>query len=153
MLWLLGAAGVVAALAGSIFLVVQGIAAARGKLTDLTAPTRLMLGGAIASIVALEIALLTDDFSLAYVANHHSTATPFPFDVATAWAALEGSIVLWGLVLAGFTWAAMVRYRRSPDALGAGALAVMGGVGIFFFGLMITVANPFEACVSALEIG
>ena len=33
-------------------------------------------------------------------ARSHSSATPFPFDVATAWAALEGSIVLWGLILA-----------------------------------------------------
>ena len=40
-------------------------------------------------MVAMQLALLTDDFSLAYVANHHSSNTPFPFDVATAWAALE----------------------------------------------------------------
>ena len=40
-------------------------------------------------MVAMQVALLTDDFSLAYVANHHSSNTPFPFDVATAWAALE----------------------------------------------------------------
>jgi cytochrome c-type biogenesis protein CcmF len=73
--------------------------------------------------------------------------------VATAWAALEGSIILWGLILAGFTWAMTLRYRRSPDPLGAASLAVMGGVGLFFFGLMITVANPFEVCISALASG
>jgi cytochrome c-type biogenesis protein CcmF len=101
-------------------------------------------------MAAMQIALLTDDFSLAYVANHHATATPFPFDVATAWAALEGSIILWGLVLAVFTW---VVARRTLDPLGAAALAVMGGVGIFFFGLMLTVANPFEVCVEAATAG
>ena len=37
------------------------------------------------------------------------STTPFPFDVATAWAALEGSIILWGLVLAVFTWAVVGR--------------------------------------------
>jgi cytochrome c-type biogenesis protein CcmF len=99
------------------------------------------------------LALLTDDFSLVYTANHHSRATPFPFDVATAWAALEGSIVLWGLVLAIYTWFVFRRYRRSPDRLGAAALAVMGGVAIFFFGLMITVANPFEVCTQAAAVG
>jgi cytochrome c-type biogenesis protein CcmF len=101
----------------------------------------------------MEIALLTDDFSLAYVANHHSTSTPFPFDVATAWAALEGSIILWGLVLAVFTWVVARKFRASPDRLGGAALAVMGGVAIFFFGLMLTVANPFEVCVDALATG
>jgi cytochrome c-type biogenesis protein CcmF len=102
---------------------------------------------------ALVLALITDDFSLVYTANHHASQTPFPFDIATAWAALEGSIVLWGLVLAGYTWFVVRRYRKSPDRLGAAALAVMGGVAIFFFGLMLTVANPFEVCVEALEAG
>jgi cytochrome c-type biogenesis protein CcmF len=102
---------------------------------------------------AMQIALLSDDFSLAYLANHHSSTTPFPFDVATAWAALEGSILLWGLVLAVFTWAVAVRYRKAPDQLGSAALAVMGAVAVFFFGLMLTVANPFEVCVEAAQSG
>lgn len=153
MLAFLGSAGMAAALIGALLLVFRGIQSARGNESDLVRPARLLLSGAIASMVALELALLTDDFSVAYVANHHSTTTPFPFDVATAWAALEGSIVLWGLILAGFTWAALSRYRREPDSLGAAALAVMGAVAVFFFGLMLTVANPFEVCVNALEVG
>ncbi len=153
MLALLGTAGVVAALCAAILLVWRGIGVARGRSADLVNPGRLMLAGAVVAMVAMQLALLTDDFSLAYVANHHASTTPFPFDVATAWAALEGSIILWGLVLAGFTWAVLRRYRKAPDSLGAAALAVMGGVGIFFFGLMLTVANPFEVCVNAVEAG
>ena len=141
MLALLGSAGVAAALIGSVLLVVRGIGVARGGEGQIRAPARLVLAGAIVAMAAMEIALLSDDFSLAYVANHHATATPFPFDVATAWAALEGSIILWGLVLAVFTW---VVARRSLDRLGAAALAVMGGVGVFFFGLMLGPANPFR---------
>jgi len=150
MLAFLGSAGVIAALIGSILLVVRGIRLARGGEGDLRAPGKFVLAGAVISMVAMQVALLTDDFSLAYLSNHHSSTTPFPFDVATAWAALEGSIILWGLVLAVFTW---VVVRRAPDRLGAAAVAVMGGVGIFFFGLMITVANPFEVCVDALVNG
>jgi cytochrome c-type biogenesis protein CcmF len=150
MLSLLGSAGVAAALVGSVILVVRGIVLARGGEGDLRAPARLVLAGAIVAMAAMEIALLSDDFSLAYVANHHSSTTPFPFDIATAWAALEGSIILWGLVLAVFTW---VVSRRPTDRLGAAALAVMGGVGIFFFALMLTVANPFEVCVDAMATG
>ena len=150
MLALLGSAGVIAALVGSILLVSRGVRLARGGVGDLRSPGKLVLAGAVISMVAMQVALLTDDFSLAYVANHHSSNTPFPFDVATAWAALEGSIILWGLVLAIFTW---VVARREPDRLGAAAVAVMGVVGIFFFGLMVTVANPFEVCVDALATG
>jgi cytochrome c-type biogenesis protein CcmF len=153
MLAFLGSAGVVAALVGAILLVIRGIGVARGGSSDLIAPSRLLLGGAITAMVAMQLALLTDDFSLSYVANHHAAETPFPFDVATAWAALEGSIILWGLVLAIFTWVVAGSQRLATDPLGAAALAVMGGVAVFFFGLMITVANPFQVCVEALATG
>ena len=153
MLAFLGSAGVVAAIIGSVLLVIRGIRSARGGTADLVTPSKLILAGAVTAMAAMQIALFTDDFSLAYLANQHSTTTPFPFDVATAWAALEGSIILWGLILAVFIWAVAARHRKAPDQLGAAALAVMGGVAVFFFGLMITVANPFEVCVDALATG
>jgi len=154
MLAALGSAGMLVALVGAVLLVTRGISAARsGTRPNLGGAAQLLLSGAVASMAAMVLALLTDDFSLVYTANHHARATPFPFDIATAWAALEGSIVLWALVLAGFTWFVYRRYRRAPDGLGAAALAVMGGVAVFFFGLMITVANPFEVCVQAAEVG
>jgi cytochrome c-type biogenesis protein CcmF len=150
----LGWAGMIAALAGAVILVIRGMRGARtDQGVELVGPSQLLLSGAIVTMAALMLALVTDDFSIVYTANHHSTLTPFPFDIATAWAALEGSIVLWGLVLAGYTWFVFRRYRSSPDRLGAAALAVMGGVAVFFFGLMITVANPFEVCVQAVEAG
>ena len=154
MLALLGTAGLLVALLGAVLLVWRGITAARsGSSQNLRGASLLLLGGAVASMTAMEMALLTDDFSLAYLANGHASATPFPFNVATAWAALEGSILLWGLVLAVFTWFVLRRWQRAPDALGAAALAVLGGVAVFFFGLMLTVANPFEVCTQALERG
>ena len=154
MLSLLGSAGMLVALIGAGLLVTRGVTAVRtDRASNLGGAAQVLCAGAAAAMAALVAALLTDDFSLVYTANHHSSLTPFPFDVATAWAALEGSIVLWALVLAGYTWFVFRRYRRSPDRLGAAALAVMGGVAIFFFGLMVTVANPFETCVQALEAG
>ncbi len=153
MLAFLGSAGVISALLGAVLLTIRGIRVARGGQSDLVTPTRLVLSGAVIAMGSMELALLTDDFSIAYVANHHSITTPFPFDVATAWAALEGSILLWGLILAIYTWVVLRRYVRQPDRLGAAALAVMGAVAIFFFGLMLTVANPFEVCVNALPLG
>jgi cytochrome c-type biogenesis protein CcmF len=154
MLALLGSAGMVVALAGAALLTARGIAEARrGERRNLEGAARLLLAGAVVTMGTMILALRTDEFSLVYTANHHARATPFPFDVATAWAALEGSIVLWGLVLAGYTWMVLRRHRRSPDSLSAAALAVMGAVAVFFFGLMISVANPFETCVQAAEAG
>ncbi|MGH8874928.1 MAG: heme lyase CcmF/NrfE family subunit, partial [Acidimicrobiia bacterium] len=164
MLALLGMLAILTGTGAAIVLMVQGARAARTEraAVDLRTPALTLVGGAAGALVVMEVALLADDFSLAYVANHHASSTPFPYNVATAWAALEGSIILWGLVLAGYTWM-VARARHSgwspddrpvrPDRLGAGALAVLGAVSVFFFGLMLTVANPFEVCTDAGTVG
>ncbi|HEY5650761.1 MAG TPA: heme lyase CcmF/NrfE family subunit, partial [Acidimicrobiia bacterium] len=92
---------------------------------DLRPAAIALLGSGIAAMLVLEAALVFDDFTVSYVADNHSVTTPFPFNIATAWAALEGSIVLWCLVLSVFTWLVYRSYEASRDRLGAGALAVM----------------------------
>jgi len=150
MLAALGELSVLVALSGSALLAVAAVRVTRGRARgDLMRPTKLLVGGAVMAMATLEAAIIFDDFTVAYVANHHSVTTPFPFNIATAWAALEGSIVLWGLVLAGFTWIVARDHQLRRDKLGSGAVAVMAIVGIFFFGLMATVANPFETCIEA----
>jgi cytochrome c-type biogenesis protein CcmF len=110
-----------------------------------------LAAGAAVAMLALEGGLLADDFSVAYIADN----SPLFYKVATAWAALEGSIVLWGLVLAGFTLTVYLRYRRTrePDPLWIGALGVMGLISVFFFGIMATIANPFQVCAEAATVG
>ncbi|MDE0194002.1 MAG: heme lyase CcmF/NrfE family subunit, partial [bacterium] len=71
----------------------------------------LVLAGAALAFSAMERALVNRDFTVAYVAEHGSSATAPLFNVATAWAALEGSILLWGLVLAGYVVAMSLRFR------------------------------------------
>ena len=63
---------------------------------------------------------------------------------------LEGSIVLWGVVLAGFTWL-VSRKVGHGDGLGLGALAVLGALSVFWFGLMATAANPFAICTEVVN--
>ena len=145
MIGYLGVVGVALALASAVALAVDGFrvfvrgGAGAGRLRI---PVRGLLLGAVVAMGALELALLTDDFSLRYVAENHTRSTPLLFTIAAAWAALEGSIVLWGLVLAGYaTW--IRRSVTEGDRIGAAALAVVGIVGVFFFGLMLTAANPF----------
>ena len=102
--------------------------------------------GAVLSFGAMEAALLTDDFSIAFVAENHSTRTPFPFDVATLWSALEGSILLWTLVLAGYLALTAWHFRRrTADPLVGWALVTMFVVCTFFFFLLAGPANPFQA--------
>jgi cytochrome c-type biogenesis protein CcmF len=143
-----GWTGVTLALLSSIVLAVQGFRAQRKphgavQRSHLRLAVGGMVAGSVVAMAALEFALLTDDFSVSYVAENSATTTPTIFKISTAWSALSGSIVLWGLVLAGYTLVVLRQVRSTEDRLGTGALAVMGLVASFFFGMVATVANPF----------
>ena len=153
MIAVIGYLGILVALGASVKLAIDGIRLARRNEFDATGLKRdglFLLIGAVVAFVALEGAILAHDFSIEYVADNTATTTPFVFLLASGWAALEGSIVLWGIVLAGFGYL-VARRVGDGDGLGAGALGVIGLVAIFWFGLMATAANPFRICTEVIE--
>ena len=94
----------------------------------------------------MEWALVTHDFSIRYVFENHSASTPLLYTVASLWGALEGSILLWALVLSGYLTVVTRRFRaRAADPLVAWATLTALVVAAFFFGLMLGPANPFKA--------
>jgi len=104
----------------------------------------LLAAGALVAFVAMERALITRDFTVQYVAENGSTRTPALYNVATLWGALQGSILLWTLVLAGYIVAVTTKFRtRATDPLVGWATLTMLAVSTFFFLLMLTVARPF----------
>ena len=106
--------------------------------------TWVVLLGAVVAVLALEHALITRDFSLQYVANNDSLATPLLFRITAMWSNLAGSILLWGLILAGYLAAVAIHFRaRQTDPLVGWATAIGYAVAAFFFGLMLTASNPF----------
>jgi cytochrome c-type biogenesis protein CcmF len=146
----LGTAGVVLGLVSSIAAVVTlafGLLRGRPDLLRLARVyTWLVLFAAALAVFAMERALITRDFTVLYVAKNGSSRTPPLFNVATMWGALEGSILLWMLFLAGYTALVGRKFRdRLADPLVAWALLTMFVVCVFFFGLLIGPANPFKA--------
>jgi cytochrome c-type biogenesis protein CcmF len=102
------------------------------------------LAGAIAAVVMMQRALITRDFSLAYVQQVGSNSTPRLYNIAAMWSALEGSILLWVVILAAYTAAVAWRFRRrTEDPLVGWALAVMFIVMAFFALLSFGPADPF----------
>lgn len=153
MIALVGYIAVLAGVGGGIALAYRGWRATRtGDAESLHVPVLVIVAAGVVSFVALEAAILAHDFSIEYVAQNTSRSTPFVFLLASAWAALEGSIVLWGLVLAGFVWW-VGRRVGAGDKLGIGALAVLGLTVVFWFGLMATASNPFRVCTEAFAGG
>jgi cytochrome c-type biogenesis protein CcmF len=104
-----------------------------------------VLLAAVLAVGAMEWALLTHDFSLRYVAENNARGTPLLFTITGLWAALEGSILLWALVLAGYLAFVAHRFRaRAADPLVAWATLIGLCVALFFFALMLGPANPFR---------
>ncbi len=105
----------------------------------------LILLGAVVATVAMQRALVTHDFSIAFVAENNSRSTPLLYTITGMWSALAGSILLWGLVLSGYIAAMVWRFRRqAADPLVGWATLVTYVVAAFFFALMAGPADPFR---------
>ena len=108
-----------------------------------------VFASAVVAVGAMEWALITHDFSLEYVAQNNARETPLLFTVTGLWAALQGSILLWVLILGGFLVFMAFKFRaRATDPLVAWASVVGLTVALFFFALMLSPANPFNTTSS-----
>ncbi|HEY4338316.1 MAG TPA: heme lyase CcmF/NrfE family subunit [Steroidobacteraceae bacterium] len=95
------------------------------------------------SFACLAHAFLTDDFSVAYVAQNSNSTLPWYYKFSAIWGAHEGSLLLWVLILAGWTSAVSVGARQLPEAMLARVLAVMGMISTGFLLFLIGTSNPF----------
>ncbi len=113
----------------------------------------LVLVGGLLAFIAMEIALFTRDFSLAYVAQVGSSKTPPLYNFAALWSSLEGSIILWSVILGGYVVAVVWRFRhRLNDPLVGWALVTLFVICAFFFLLMFGPANPFRTVAGAVPL-
>jgi cytochrome c-type biogenesis protein CcmF len=151
----LGTAAITAGLAASVLGMATLAVGLRRRQDTLLRMGRVYAGvalaGAFGAFVIMERALLGHDFSLKYVADHGNRAVPTLYTFASLWGALEGSILLWTLVLTGYTVAVVIRFRdRVVDPLVGWATLTMLGVSTFFFALMLGPANPFRVVAGAI---
>ena len=143
-----GRALLLVGIVGSIFGAIAAISSARTREAAVTKLiSRFAILNAVAAVgafAAMEYAMITRDFSLAYVQKVGSTATPALYNFAAVWSALEGSLLMWVLILAGYTVAVSFWLRKKmDDVLTNWAIGVMFIVSLFFFLLSFGPANPF----------
>ncbi len=98
----------------------------------------------VGSNLAMVYALVTNDFSIKYVAQVGSRATPMLFKVVSLWSALEGSILFWGFIMGSFLLAFALAHRDEHRRYMSLALGTMLGVGVFFAFLIAGPANPWH---------
>ncbi|RYZ01322.1 MAG: heme lyase CcmF/NrfE family subunit, partial [Comamonadaceae bacterium] len=105
------------------------------------------------AFAALVQAFTVNDFSVLYVAQHSNSALPLVYRVTAVWGGHEGSILLWTLILSGWTAAFSVFSRQLRDATAARILGVMGLVSCAFLLFTLLTSNPFERLLPAAADG
>ncbi|MEO8277750.1 MAG: heme lyase CcmF/NrfE family subunit [Thermoanaerobaculia bacterium] len=147
MISILGRSVILAALLVATVGAVMSFAAARRlSAAGVERARRLALLYAALLVTAtglMETALIRHDFSVGYVSQVGSLATPLHITIVSLWSSLDGSILFWGLILGLFTAGVAQHLRRSAaDHLGY-MLGTLFIVGIFFTFLIAGPADPF----------
>ncbi|WP_144394914.1 heme lyase CcmF/NrfE family subunit [Pleionea sediminis] len=96
------------------------------------------------SFAGLVHAFATDNFTVSYVANHSYSRLPFIYKICAVWGAHEGSMLLWILVLAGWSSAVALFSRQLPEQAVARVLSVMAFISVGFLSFAVFTSNPFE---------
>ncbi|CAH0138401.1 Cytochrome c-type biogenesis protein CcmF [Pseudomonas sp. Bi70] len=95
------------------------------------------------AFACLTYSFMVDDFSVAYVAQNSNTALPWYYKFSAVWGAHEGSLLLWALILGGWTFAVAIFSRQLPEEMLARVLGVMGIISVGFLLFLIVTSNPF----------
>ncbi len=103
----------------------------------------------VISFACLTWSFLESDFSVLYVANHSQLALPSIYKISAVWGAHEGSLLLWVLLLAGWT-VAVSRYSDDlPESFAARVIGVLGLLSVGFLLFTLLTSNPFERLIPA----
>ena len=88
----------------------------------------LQFGLLLIAFACLAASFLSNDFSVAYVAQHSNSLLPKPYQFAAVWGGHEGSLLLWIVLLSAWGGAVALFSRKLPLPMVARVLSVMGWV-------------------------
>ncbi len=103
----------------------------------------VLFGIAAIAFAILDVAFVSSDFSYNIVSGGSSTTTPLFYRAAAIWATQQGSLLLWVLLLSGWSSLALLLTRGRVSEIVPYAQAVLFGFAAFFIGLNVLFANPF----------
>ena len=98
---------------------------------------------------ALTHAFVSHDFSVAYVAANSNLELPLFYRISAVWGAHEGSMLLWVLILAGWSAAVSASGAPLPAHFQARVLGLLGALGAGFHVFLLWASNPFERLLPA----
>ena len=107
----------------------------------------------VLAYAALTQAFVGNDFSVLYVAQHSNSSLPLVYRVTAVWGGHEGSILLWVLILSGWTLAVSVFSKQLDEPTVARILGVMGIISTGFLLFTLFTSNPFTRLLPAAPDG
>ena len=139
---------------------VQGVLPLAGTVNDnqrwqsLAKPAAMLQFLLIAfSFAVLAHGALTDDFSIKYIAGHSNSLLPTQYKFASVWGGHEGSLLLWMLMLSGWTVSVAIFSRTLPLAMVARVIGILGLVSTGFLMFILVTSSPFERLLPAAADG
>src|SRR5687767_1001653 len=127
-----------------------GRAALLATSRPLAAGQFVFVAGAFAALAA---SFVGNDFSVVNVATNSNSKLPAAYRFAATWGSHEGSLLLWTLMLAGWTFAVSIFSAHLPPRLVSRVLGVMGLVSIGFLLFMLLTSNPFYRLIPPADEG
>ena len=118
--------------------------AARGMSGWMAAARPIAQGQALFVAIAfgcLMYSFAANDFSVLYVASHSNSMLPLEYRLSAVWGGHEGSLLLWVLMLSGWTVAVTLFSRHLPDDMVARVVGVMGFVSLGFLSFMLFISH------------
>ena len=150
----------------AVMFLLCGFAAVLGlvslKLDDQTAQKilfaakGLMFGAAglsAAALILLTAAFLTDDFTVAAVAQYSARSLPFFYKLSAVWAGSAGSLLLWSAGVFVMFAVRLLRGKRSDIRFDGAALTIAAGVCLGFSALLVFVERPFASGPAMVDDG
>ena len=101
----------------------------------------------------LTYAFINNDFSVLLAAQHSNSTLPLIYRITAVWGNHEGSILLWSLILAGWTLAVSIFSKHLDDRMLARVLGVMGLISCGFILFTLLTSNPFIRLLPAAPDG
>jgi len=106
----------------------------------------LVAGQFVFVVIAFSLlvaSFVNDDFSVAIVSSQSNSLLPLIYKVSALWGGHEGSLLLWLLMLSGWTLAVALFSRTLPNDMVATVLSVMGMIAVGFLLFSLLTSNPF----------
>jgi len=87
--------------------------------------------------------LLSDDFSVAYVAANSNSSLPLVYKLSAFWGGHEGSLLLWIVILSCWSLGVALKSHSLPASLATNMQSVLSFILFGFVGFIIFTSNPF----------